>query len=165
MRFLRELETRLRAQCVPPFRFLIVGDGSEREWLAANLEAADLRGIRRGEELARDYANMDVFAFPSRTDTFGNVLLEAFASGVPAVVTDSGGPKFIVRDGESGFVARNDTEFVERTAALVRDPQLRSAMASAARRQASGESWDSVFETVYDGYRTGIESRRRTATA
>jgi glycosyltransferase involved in cell wall biosynthesis len=145
----------LLARGAPPFRFLIVGDGSEREWLKENLRSADLPGIRRGEQLAAAYADMDVFTFPSRTDTFGNVVLEAFASGVPAVVTDAGGPKFIVRDGVSGFVARDDAEFIDRTARLLTDSKLRSEMGRAARSQACGESWDAVFETVYEGYRVG----------
>ncbi len=155
--FLRDLEAGLRAAGVPPFRFLIVGDGSDRDWLRQNLMAADLPGILRGEQLAEAYANMDVFTFPSRTDTFGNVVLEAFASGTPAVVTDAGGPKFIVREGVSGFVARSDSEFIERTARLLRDAELRARMGQAAREQASGEAWDAVFEKVYDGYRAGIE--------
>jgi phosphatidylinositol alpha 1,6-mannosyltransferase len=151
--FLRDLEAGLRAADVPPFRFLIVGDGSERDWLRQHLAAADLPGILRGEQLAEAYANMDVFTFPSRTDTFGNVVLEAFASGTPAVVTDAGGPKFIVREGVSGFVARTDSEFIERTAKLLGDADLRARMGQAAREQASGEAWDTVFEKVYDGYR------------
>jgi phosphatidylinositol alpha 1,6-mannosyltransferase len=157
MRFLRELEIALRAAGAPPVRFLIVGDGSDREWLAHNLAAADLPGILRGEALAEAYANMDVFVFPSRTDTFGNVVLEAFASGRPAVVTDAGGPRFIVRDGVSGFVARSDAEFIERTTRLLCDRALRERMGSDARRQASAESWDSVFEQVYDGYRVALQ--------
>jgi glycosyltransferase involved in cell wall biosynthesis len=156
VRFLRELEVKLLAAGVPEFRFVVIGDGSEREWLRENLVAADLPGIQRGEELAQWYANMDVFVFPSRTDTFGNVVLEAFASGVPAVVTDAGGPKFIVRHGVSGFVAANDEEFAERTAQLLRDAALRRRMAEAARAQACGESWDSVFEKVYEGYEVGM---------
>lgn len=68
---------------------------------------------------------MDVFVFPSRTDTFGNVVLEALASGVPAVVTDAGGPKFIVNAGSSGFIARDAAEFAARTAPLLKDPELR----------------------------------------
>jgi phosphatidylinositol alpha 1,6-mannosyltransferase len=155
--FLRDLEAGLRAAGVPPFRFLIVGDGSERDWLRQNLAAADLPGILRGEQLAEAYANMDVFTFPSRTDTFGNVVLEAFASGTPAVVTDAGGPKFIVREGVSGFIARADSEFIERTARLLRDNDLRARMGQAAREQASGEAWDAVFEKVYDGYGVAIE--------
>jgi phosphatidylinositol alpha 1,6-mannosyltransferase len=160
VRFLRELETGLCRAGVPPFRFLIVGDGSELEWLSQNLSSAELPGILRGEALAEAYANMDIFTFPSRTDTFGNVVLEALASGVPAVVTSAGGPKFIVREGVSGFVAENDADFVDRTAQLLGDPELRSRMGQAARQQALAESWDAVFETVYDGYRYGIRLRQ-----
>jgi glycosyltransferase involved in cell wall biosynthesis len=152
VRFLRDLEIGLQAAGVPPFRFTVIGDGSEKEWLQQNLTAADIPGIQRGEELARSYANMDVFVFPSRTDTFGNVVLEAFASGVPAVVTNAGGPKFIVNPGVTGFVAQSDSEFIEYTAKLLTDPALRKSMADAAREQARGESWDSVFEKVYAGY-------------
>jgi len=157
VRFLSDLEKGLQAIGVPPFRFLVVGDGSELNCLREHLQNADFRGIRRGEELSEDFANMDVFAFPSRTDTFGNVVLEAFASGVPAVVTDAGGPKFIVRDGSSGFVAHSDAEFVAHTAWLLHDAGLRAGMARAAREQACGESWDDVFGKVYDGYRTVID--------
>jgi glycosyltransferase involved in cell wall biosynthesis len=158
VRFFKTLETALQARGVPPFRFLIIGDGSEREWLSRNLESGDLPGIRRGEELANSYANMDVFVFPSRTDTFGNVVLEAFASGVPAVVTDAGGPRFIVREGQTGFVAHSDAEFIEHTARLLCEAGLRARMAHAARQQAMGESWDAVFESVYDGYRVALSS-------
>jgi phosphatidylinositol alpha 1,6-mannosyltransferase len=152
VRFFSDLETALRTDGVPPFRFLIVGDGSELEWLRSHLRNADFRGIRRGEELSQEYANMDVFAFPSRTDTFGNVVLEAFASGVPAVVSNAGGPKFIVRHGESGFVAQTDAEFIAYTARLLRYAELRATMSRAAREQACGESWDDVFAKVYEGY-------------
>ena len=116
------------------------------------LRHADFTGVLRGEALATAYANMDALVFPSHTDTFGNVVLEAFASGVPAVVTSAGGPKFIVREGLSGFVAYTDEEFVERVARLLSDGELRTAMGRAARDQASGESWDEVFGHVYDGY-------------
>lgn len=152
VRFLRELEVGLLAAGVPPFRFLVVGDGSEKEWLEQNLTAADLPGVQRGDELARSYANMDVFVFPSRSDTFGNVVLEAFASGVPAVVTDAGGPKFIVNPEVSGFVAHSNEEFIAHTARLLKDAGLRARMAVAAREQACGESWDAVFDKVYAGY-------------
>jgi phosphatidylinositol alpha 1,6-mannosyltransferase len=160
VQFLREVEMKLQAAGVPPFRFLIVGDGSERAWLKENLTAADLPGIQRGEELAASYANMDVFVFPSRTDTFGNVVLEAFASGVPAVVTDTGGPKFIVQQGRTGFGAATDAEFVERTAQLLRDAALRREMGDAARAYAGAESWDAVFEKVYEGYGVAMANHR-----
>jgi phosphatidylinositol alpha 1,6-mannosyltransferase len=73
-------------------------------------------------------------------------------------MTDEGGPKFIVREGETGFAVRDDSDFIERTGRLLQDSSVRSKMAAAARRQVCGESWDSVFETVYEV--TGSESRR-----
>jgi phosphatidylinositol alpha 1,6-mannosyltransferase len=164
VRFLRDLEIALKRRGVPPFRFLIVGDGSEREWLQQNLESADLPGILRGETLADAYANMDVFVFPSRTDTFGNVVLEAFASGAPAIVTDAGGPKFIVQEGVTGFVANDDSRFIERTAQLLIDAHARTRMGRAAREYASCQSWNTVFENVYDGYRAAIAARPRFAS-
>ena len=69
---------------------------------ASDLPQAEFTGVLRGEELAAAYANMDLFVFPSHTDTFGNVVLEALASGVPAIVTPDGGPSTIVRDGVTG---------------------------------------------------------------
>jgi phosphatidylinositol alpha 1,6-mannosyltransferase len=88
------------------FKFLIVGEGNEREWLEKNMKTAEFTGFLDGEKLSEAYANIDVFLFPSETDAFGNVIQEANASGVPAIVTDQGGPKFIVRHGETGFVAK-----------------------------------------------------------
>src|SRR5260370_38854670 len=99
VRFLATIEKALQKAGQTDYRFLIVGDGSEREWLMANLRQADFPGVLTGEALARAYANMDLFVFPSYTDTFGNVILEAKPSGVPAGGTAGGGPKF---RGESG---------------------------------------------------------------
>jgi glycosyltransferase involved in cell wall biosynthesis len=76
---------------------------------------------------------MDVFAFPSQTDTFGNVVLEAMASGVPPVVTSSGGPKYLVTSGSTGIVAWDDECFLESVLNLVRDPELRTRMSVRAR--------------------------------
>jgi phosphatidylinositol alpha 1,6-mannosyltransferase len=76
----------------------IVGHGAEESWLRENMLRATFTGVLRGEELAEAYANMDLFVFPSHTDTFGNVVLEALASGVPAIVT------CIVQDGVTSRV-------------------------------------------------------------
>ncbi len=152
VRLLVAIERELLAAGKTGFRFLVAGDGSEREWLRSNLKNADLPGVLRGEDLARAYANMDVFVFPSRTDTFGNVVLEALASGAPAVVTNGGGPKFIVRHGVSGFVAESEAEFIAYVRELMDAPDLRRRMSQAARAQAGEASWDRVFEKVYDGY-------------
>ena len=135
------------------FRFLIVGHGAEESWLREHLPAAEFPGVLRGEALSRAYANMDLFVFPSHTDTFGNVVLEALASGVPAIVTPDGGPASIVRDGETGFVARDD-DFSAAAARIMSDAAMHSQMRQAARSDGLKASWDSVFEAVYKGYRT-----------
>ena len=89
--------------------------------------------------------------FPSHTDTFGNVVLEALASGVPAIVTPDGGPRYIVKDGETGCIATDDG-FSGAIASLILDPELHARMRRAARVYAQSASWDSVFEGVYSTY-------------
>jgi glycosyltransferase involved in cell wall biosynthesis len=152
LRLLPRVAEALLSSGINRFRFQISGSGSERDWLERHLPRAEFTGVLSGESLARAYANMDIFAFPSHTDTFGNVVQEALASGVPAVVTDNGGPRFIVRHGVSGFVTASDDEFCERVVQMVREKTLRLEMGRAARRQVEDQSWDRVFEEVYDAY-------------
>jgi phosphatidylinositol alpha 1,6-mannosyltransferase len=135
------------------FRFLILGHGAEEPWLRQHLPGAEFPGVLRGEALARAYANMDLFVFPSHTDTFGNVVLEAFASGVPAIVTPDGGPSSIVSHGETGIVAR-DEDFSESIVNLLSNPEHLTQMRTSARTRALGASWDAVFDKVYAGYKT-----------
>jgi phosphatidylinositol alpha 1,6-mannosyltransferase len=133
------------------FHFLVVGHGGEEAWLRERLHRAEFTGVLRGEALARAYASMDLFVFPSHTDTFGNVVLEALASGVPAIVTPSGGPRTIVRDGETGRIVQDD-EFAAAISGILADPRRHSEMRQAARAYAEKAGWDSVFEGVYSGY-------------
>jgi glycosyltransferase involved in cell wall biosynthesis len=153
VRFLAEIGTALVSLNRRPFEFRIVGQGSEDAWLRAYVPNPVLTGVLRGEPLAEEYANMDVFVFPSRTDTYGNVVAEALASGVPVVVMPEGGPKFLVESGVSGFIATSDEDFIRRVEGLLlnRDEQLR--MGEGARRFGCTLSWDSVFEKVYTAYR------------
>jgi len=152
---LSRIERDLEAMGILDVRFLIVGHGSEEASLRANLHHADFAGVLRGADLARAYANMDLLVFPSHTDTFGNVVLEALASGVPAVVTPDGGPKFIVREGATGFVAE-DNAFASAIATLARDPALLAGMRTNAREHALTCSWDAVFDRVYAGYPSAL---------
>ena len=157
---LPRVEQHLMARGVADFRFLIVGHGSEEAALRTGLRSAEFAGILRGEDLARAYANMDVLVFPSHTDTFGNVVLEALASGVPAIVTPHGGPRHIIEQGRTGFVApppgasiADEAEaFAAAIVNLAHDLDLRLSMGSAARSHALSCSWDAVFDKVYRGY-------------
>jgi glycosyltransferase involved in cell wall biosynthesis len=152
VRFLVSLAHELQTQCQQHLEFVIVGEGSEGRWLRSNIQNARLPGVLRGEALANAYADMDLFVFPSLTDTFGNVVLEALASGVPAVVTNQGGPKFLVQSGVTGFVAANETEFIRSVSQLTNDPTLRSRMSFEAVKYAQTQSWDRVFESVWNVY-------------
>lgn len=150
---LARVQKELTALGFTNFRFLIVGHGAEETWLREHLPGAEFAGVLRGEALSRAYANMDLFVFPSHTDTFGNVVLEALSSGVPAIVTPHGGPPSIVQDGQTGFIAA-DEDFSAAAARILSDPVLHAKMRQAARLDGLSASWDSVFEAVYDGYRT-----------
>jgi phosphatidylinositol alpha 1,6-mannosyltransferase len=118
---LAKIQEELDRRGVTNFRFLIVGHGGDEAWLRERLPQAEFTGVLRGEALATAYANMDLFVFPSHTDTFGNVVLEALASGVPAIVTPDGGPRTIVRDGETGRIVPDD-QFAQTIAGLLSDP-------------------------------------------
>jgi len=150
-----EKNVRLLAQLrIPAARFLIVGQGSERDWLRANLPNAELPGVLHGEALARAYASMDIFAFPSSTDTYGNVVQEAKACGVPVVVSSGGGPKYLVRHGVDGMVTSTSSDFIAAVELLSHDSVLRARMSAAAVASAQSLSWDAVFEGVYAAYQT-----------
>ena len=164
VRLFRDVEQALLAAGIPDFRFLVVGDGHERGWLAEKLQNVDFTGVLFGDELARAYANMDIFAFPSHTDTFGNVVLEAMASAVPVVVTSSGGPKYLVNHGVTGLVGHNDRAFVEHVVTLARDGDLRQRIRARAREFALCRYWDRIFEQVYDAYEFCLRASRSMAT-
>ena len=148
---LPEIQQALRARGIANTRFRIVGHGAEEAALRQALPDAEFSGVLRGEALAGAYAGMDLFVFPSETDTFGNVVLEALSSGVPAVVTRGGGPKFIVRDGVTGMVA-DAAGFAEAIASLLQDQVKLREMRTAARQYAMTCSWDAVFDSVYRAY-------------
>lgn len=148
---LATIQAALHAMGIHNFQFVIVGHGDEEQEMRARMPGADFPGVLRGEALATAYANMDLLVFPSHTDTFGNVVLEALASGVPAIVTPDGGPKYIVRSGETGLVT-SDEGFAPAIAQLIADPLRHQAMRYAARDYALQCSWDAVFNGVYSAY-------------
>jgi len=157
VRLLADLEKKLLEKGKTNFKFVIVGEGNEREWLEKNMTHVEFTGFLDGEKLSEAYANMDVFVFPSETDAFGNVAQEANASGVPAIVTNQGGPKFIIKHNESGFIAEDFDDFVKYALELMDNPEKLATMKKQSRANAMSSSWDAVFEAVYDAYREAIE--------
>jgi len=162
IRLLLDVEKSLEAEGIHDFRIVIVGDGSEVAWLKGRLKHGEFTGVLRGKELARAYANMDLLVFPSRTDTFGNVVQEAAASEVAAVVTNEGGPQHLVVPGITGCVAKSNEEFVARVLDLSRDRVLLKRMGRAAREKVSGASWDAAFDKTYAAYRQAASERIET---
>jgi len=157
VRMLVEIEKQLTERGQKNFEFLVVGEGAEREYLEKNLRNAKLTGFLEGEALSEAYANMDVFVFPSTTDAFGNVAQEAMASGVPPIVTDIGGPKFIVDDGVTGWIAKDANGFADHIVKMMEHPELSNEMKTAALKFAATRSWKSVFASVYDAYQRAYE--------
>ena len=137
---------RLRKERLP-VQLFVVGHGPYSDALAKSLPEAFFTGYLRGTELATAYASADIFVFPSTTDTFGNVILEAQASGLPVVVSDSGGPKELVVDKANGLITRShDVEdFISAIRALVIDRALRERMAASARESVTDRSWPRAF--------------------
>ena len=135
-------------------RLMVVGGGPYKKKMEQALgKTAVFTGVLTGEPLSRAYASADIFAYPSETDTFGNVILEAMSSGLPAVVTDKWAPKELVIEGKTGFIAKSREEFKDRVEALIKDPELRTKMGANAREFALERRWDSVFENLFCHYR------------
>jgi glycosyltransferase involved in cell wall biosynthesis len=140
----------------PDVRLLLVGDGPSRSDLEKRLgPSARFAGYRVGNDLADHYAVGDVFAFTSLTETFGNVVLEAMASGTPVVALRSGGVGDIVKDGVTGLLVEpgaSPETFAERILRLVDDPVLRKHMSLSARAYAESQSWNAIMEDLRNRY-------------
>jgi len=142
----------------PRLHLCLAGGGPESERLRERLgEHATFLGWLEGEELARTYASADVFLFASRTDTFGQVLLEAQASGLPVVAVAEGGPLSLVEHDRSGLLAPADAEAL--AAAVLRvsgSPVLARRLVEGGLRSVSGRSWASALEGLAEGYRRAL---------
>jgi phosphatidylinositol alpha 1,6-mannosyltransferase len=137
------------------FRLVLVGDGPLLEELERALPEARFAGHRDGDDLARHFASADLFLFPSTTETFGNVVVEAAASGVPAVVAGRGGPPDLIVPGETGLIARaNDpTDFAGSVAGLLGNRERLSAMGRSARSLAVERDWERINLRLIERYR------------
>ena len=147
---LAEAYRRLRNDGLP-VRLFVVGHGPYSEKLAKSVPEAVFTGYLTGRDLATAYASADIFVFPSTTDTFGNVILEAQACGVPVIVSDSGGPKELVEDRANGLITRSRDvdDFTQAIRLLVADAGLRERMGTAARKSVIDRSWPNAFRKFW----------------
>lgn len=164
VRLFADLEQRLLAAGQRDFRLVLIGEGGEREWLRSHLRHADLPGILRGGALADAFADMDALVFPSHTDTFGLVILEALASGVPVVLSPEAGARVGIEHAVTGFLAPDSSAFAQSVLRLMASERLRQEMSAAARQFACARNWSGVFEQIYETYAAGLPDCRRTRT-
>jgi glycosyltransferase involved in cell wall biosynthesis len=148
-----DVSNRLSKKGVP-HRILFIGDGPERNHLEKALPDAIFTGHLTGEPLAIGYASSDIFLFPSDTETFGNVTLEALSSGLPVVVANATGSSSLVHDGINGFLAEpgNSESFLDKVETLIANPELRRTMGMRARESAEAYEWDRVLRQMVEYY-------------
>jgi glycosyltransferase involved in cell wall biosynthesis/predicted metal-dependent phosphoesterase TrpH len=142
----------------PRLHLVLAGGGPEEGALRERLGPhATFLGWLDGEDLARAYASADVFLFASRTDTLGQVILEAQASGLPVVAVDEGGPVELIEHERSGLLCPADAgELAGAVLELAGSPQLRRRLARGGLAAASGRTWERALERLANGYRTAL---------
>ncbi len=138
----------------PRLHLLLAGGGPEQEWLAARLgDAATFLGWLAGTDLPRAYASADVFLFASGTDTYGQVVVEAQASGLPVIAVDAGGPRDLIEDGKSGLLRpAQPAALAEAVVALASSPLLRRRLTVGGLAAAGERSWAAALEQLACGY-------------
>lgn len=144
-------------------KVLVVGEGPAREWFAERVPDAVFAGFQSGDNLGRAVASMDVFFNPSVTETFGNVTLEAMASGVPVAAARATGAVDLVVEGETGFLIDPlDVEgYAAAIARIVTEPGLRDRLGAAGHAKAERYRWDDINETALDAYLETMARRAR----
>ncbi len=151
----------------PRLHLVLAGGGPEEGRLRERLgEHATFLGWRDGAELARVYASADIFLFPSATDTFGQVILEAHASGLPVVAVDAGGPASLIEHRTSGLLCKPAADaLAEGVLELAGSPLLRGRLAAVALTAVRRRTWEGALERLAEGYRRVLDdsSPRRAA--
>jgi glycosyltransferase involved in cell wall biosynthesis len=153
----------------PGVRILLVGDGPTRPALEQRIGAfAHFAGYKQGEDLADHYAASDIFAFSSLTETFGNVVLEAMASGLPVVALRAGGVGETVQPGRTGVLiepSEPPQSMAMALLSLVDQTEERKRMAAAARSYAVSQSWDAIMGGLRERYQAVLDRRAAPRTA
>lgn len=165
LRLLAEAATQMKHSASA--KIVIVGDGPAREKLQEMMPEAHFTGFLKGEPLTTAYASSDAFVFPSITETFGNVTVEAMAAGLPAICASRGGACDIVQPGENGLLVdgQDSAELAHAMDQLVADPAMRARMATAALESSKHYEWENTAQRYRDLYfRVKEEATARNAT-
>jgi glycosyltransferase involved in cell wall biosynthesis len=143
----------------PRTRLVLVGEGPERARLAQRCPDALFTGVRHGADLAAHYASADVFLFPSITETYGNVVPEAMASGLAVVAYDHAAAGYLIRHGENGLLARCDDtpDFCRVARRIAGDWALVRELGTQARSTALRLDWGRIVDAVEAQYTAAIE--------
>ena len=146
----------------PHVKFVITGDGPQFKWMKKRMPDAVFTGKLINSDLARIYASCDLFLFPSITETFGNVVLEALASGLPVIAAAKGGPAGIVQEGKTGYLIepKNIDAFCEKLGLLADNARLRKRMSDSAQKYARSQKWDILCRDMYRSYEKLIIENR-----
>jgi len=144
----------------PDVKTMVVGDGPALQEMQQSMPDTLFTGHLQGDDLAVAYAGSDVFVFPSISETFGNVTLEALASGVPAVVANAQGNKSLVRHGKHGFLVtpRQPESFASAIGTLITQSELRSEFGVNAREFARQFTWENILAGLENDYYTAINA-------
>ena len=142
--------------------FVLVGDGPIRSQLEEAMPGAVFLGQQSGAELSTSYASSDIFVFPSTTETFGNVIVEAMASGIPPICAREGGAYGNVENGLTGLLTRprDPVDLAEKIEFLLDHPGKRSEMADIGREFALRQSWDHIIDRLLASYDDVIRTYR-----
>jgi len=134
-----------------PYNFIIAGDGGAGNSLKTKMPNAYFLGSLNHDELSKVYASSDVFLFPSDTETYGNVIIEAMSSGLPAVAANSGGPTGIINDGVNGFLcsSHDARDYLNRIERLLNDKSLYDSVRSNGLEMTNSLSWENLAKQYF----------------
>lgn len=161
----KRIDLLLDVARLPGVALTVVGDGAVRPELEKLFAGTGtvFTGYLYGDDLAKAYASADVFVFPGPTETFGQVVQEAMASGLPAVIINKGGITDLVTHGINGYQCTDDAaEFAEAVARIQRDPELRERMALSARHEAERHPWTAIMAQLERYYAEAVELNKHS---
>lgn len=147
----------------PKVTMIITGDGPKKEYLEKRMTNAVFTGKKTGKDLSQIYASCDIFFFPSASETFGNVVMEAMASGLPVVAANAGGPAELVRDNKTGFLVKTGKAklFAKKILEILNDTNKKRIMSLNALEAASPRTSESVHQQLWNYYDKAISSTQK----